>query len=165
MFEQTTGNPTLLADKAFEPTSSEERAAVLYSPTILPRAAEVLGMESEAGDGATRQARAVEYSQLAGDVGLDANALDVFAQVRAELEMNPPSAERAAEMRNKTHEHLVETYGERRAMEGIRAAQAMVKRNPRLRDYLNKTGAGDDYRIVARLVHTALQQRSNGKLK
>ncbi len=159
MFEQTTGNPTLLADKPYEPTSSEERAAVLYNPTILPRAAEVLGLEPTAGDDATRQARAVEYSQLAGDVGLDADALDVFAQVRAELEMNPPSAERAAEMRSKTHAHLVETYGERRAIEGIQAAQAMVKSNPRLRDFLNKTGAGDDYRIAARLVRQAMNKK------
>lgn len=165
MFEETTSKPTLLADKPFEPTSSEERAAVLYNPTILPRAAEVLGLESDAGDDTTRQARAVEYSQLAGAVGLDSDALDVFAQVRAELEINPPSAERAAEMRNKTHEHLVETYGERRAIEGIRAVQAMAKSNPRLREFLNKTGAGDDFRVASRLVRQALQLRANGKLK
>lgn len=165
MFDQTTSTPTLLADKAYEPTSSAERAAVLYNPTILPRAAEVLGMEADAGDDATRQARAVEYSQLAADIGLDAAALDVFAQVRAELEMRPLTAERKTEMQRKTHEHLVETYGERRAMEGLKAAQAMAKSNPRLREFLTETGAGDDYRIAARLVHTALQQRANGKLK
>lgn len=158
--------PTMLAPAATPaatpaPATSEQRAEVLYKPTILPRAAEVLSVDN----GGASLARTAEFSRLAADAGLDTNDIDVFATVRAELEIDPPTPERAAEMRRKTREHLVETYGEERANKGIRAAQAMAKRDPRLREFLNKTGAGDDYRIAARLVRQALSQQEAGKLK
>lgn len=147
---------TILTGPSPNQTTSEQRAAVLYdAPSV--SGAEVLAVDSApAGE--------ADYSQMARDIGLDENDLSVFAQVRAEHRMVPPSEGNADEMKRKTFDFLAEFYGPKGAIEGVELVQKMAKADPRLSALL-KTSVGNDHRIAARLVRLARNQKAAGKLK
>lgn len=87
-----------------------------------------------------------------------------MAQAIAEVSRNPPSAERAAQWRVDAAEALKSDYGDQ-AGEVLVDVRKLVKSDPQLSSYLQKSGAGNHPSVVRALAATAVAARKAGKLK
>lgn len=106
------------------------------------------------------------------------HAAGVWREVAADLELAPadlrelvpvfqaerPSEEVQASNRSASLQWLVAEHGDRAGF-ALEAAQALVARDPRVAALLDHSGAGDDVRVVKKIVAAALRQVASGKLK
>jgi hypothetical protein len=86
------------------------------------------------------------------------------AQAVAEVARRPPTAEKAAQWRTDAAEALKSEYGER-AGDVLADVRKLVKSDPQLSRYLEKSGAGNHPAVVRAMAATAVAARKAGKLK
>jgi hypothetical protein len=76
----------------------------------------------------------------------------------------PPPPEVQEANRSASMKWLIDQHGDR-AGHVLEAAQALVARDPRVAALLDHSGAGDNPKVVAKIVASALRQVASGKLK
>lgn len=138
-------------------------ARAMYSDTTAYASA---GIDTALGDlGITGAAAEAEHKAWAGvftDVGLTTqDAQDV---VKLAL-MDEPNAEEMQGWRGQAEASLQETYGADDWQQALADARLLVKRDPRLKDFLNRTGLGDHPHVVKLAAQRAREQIASGKLK
>lgn len=118
--------------------------------------------DSVEGEGITpelRQQAAATWREIAADLELAPTDLRELIPV---FQAPPPSAETQAANRAVAMQWLVDQYGDG-AGAALEAAQALVARDKRVSMLLDR-GAGDDVRVVKKVVASALRQVASGKL-
>ncbi len=118
--------------------------------------------DSVEGEGITpevRQQAAATWREIAADLELAPADLRELIPV---FQAPPPSAETQAANRAVAMQWLVDQYGDG-AGAALEAAQALVARDKRVSMLLDR-GAGDDVRVVKKVVASALRQVASGKL-
>lgn len=76
----------------------------------------------------------------------------------------PPTPEVQAANRTAAMKWLVAAHGDRAGF-ALEAARALIARDPRTAALLDHSGAGDDVRVVRKIVGAAMRQVQSGKLK
>lgn len=123
------------------------------------------GIDQALGElGIEGQAAEAEHKAWAGvfaDMGLD--AVDAAAMVRVGL-IDEPTPEEAAAWPEQAQAALRETFGDD-AQQALADARLLVGRDPRLKDFLNRTGLGDHPHVVKLAAQRARALIANGTLK
>jgi hypothetical protein len=120
--------------------------------------------DSVEGEGITpevRQQAAATWREIAADIELSPVEVRELIPV---FQAPPPTPDQQASNRAVAMQWLVDQYGDG-AGAALEAAQSLVARDPRVAALLEHSGAGDDPRVVKKVVAVALKQVRAGKLK
>lgn len=123
----------------------------------------VADFESVEGEGITPEVReqaAATYREIAADLELPAIEVRELAGI---FKAPRPSEEAQAANRSAAVKWLTDQHGDRAGF-ALEAARALIARDPRTAALLDHSGAGDDVRVVQKIVGSALRQLASGKL-
>lgn len=107
--------------------------------------------------------QAVELAEVAADIGFDRNDLASLAAAAAAFKAKPPTAEEQAAYRRTAVSELRAQYG-KGFTEAMDAASALAQRDPRFKQYLNRTGLANHPWAVLRLAELGLRAKTRGRL-
>jgi hypothetical protein len=127
-----------------------------YQAAGIDKALAELGIEGQAAELAHR-----EWAGVFVDAGLTPQ--DAADMVRVGL-IDEPTPEEAAAWPEQAHAALREAYGDD-AQQALADARLLVRRDPRLKDFLNRTGLGDHPAVVKLAARRARELIASGKLK
>lgn len=120
--------------------------------------------DSVEGEGITpevRQQAAATWREIAADIELSPVEVRELIPV---FQAPPPAPEVQEANRAASFKWLNEAHGDQAGF-ALAAAQALVARDPRVAALLDHSGAGDDVRVVKKVVAAALKAVASGKLK
>lgn len=104
---------------------------------------------------------AATFREIAADLTLSATDVRELVPI---FKAPPPTPEAQEANRAASFKWLNEAHGDQAGF-ALAAAQALVARDPRVAALLEKSGAGDDVRVVKKVVAAALKAVASGKLK
>lgn len=104
---------------------------------------------------------AATFREIAADLTLSATDVRELVPI---IKAPPPTPEQQASNRAVAFQWLNEAHGDQAGF-ALAAAQALVARDPRVAALLDRSGAGDDVRVVSKIVASALKLAAAGKLK
>lgn len=111
-----------------------------------------------------KSAAAAEFREIATDVGLSSpEAKMVLSEFRAAL-ASPPTLEARAAGVAEAQRQLAAKYGED-VPQVLADARALVARDPRVAQLLERSGLGDDPKMIMRMAELGRRARIAGKLK
>jgi hypothetical protein len=111
------------------------------------------------------QRQRVALGAVMTDIGMDRGDVSKLASFAAAYAAKPPTAEEKAAHERASIKTLREQYGDA-AFAGVLAdAKALVARDPRLREFMDKTGLGSHPWAISRLAELARTERGRGRLK
>lgn len=118
---------------------------------------------SPAGSDRSTGQQKVEWASVARDIGLNGNDLSTLAGYAAAYTQAPPTAEERRANELSTIRQLRMTYGPQ--FDGVfEDAKALVARDPRFMEYLNRTGLGSHPKVVMRIAELGITARGRGQL-
>lgn len=108
-----------------------------------------------------REGMAAEWRRVFGDMALrDGDAGELVGLANQALKEGGPGQEGALEARAE----LRQRYGKDGAQRKLADAQALAQRDPRLADFLEKTGLSNHPRVVELMADRAQNERTKGRL-
>lgn len=128
-----------------------------YAAAGIDKALGELGIEGQAADLAHR-----EWAGAFADMGMDAQDA---AQVVAVAMVDEPTDEQVEAWRGEAEAALQETYGADDWQQALSDARLLVKRDPRVKDFLNRTGLGSHPTVVKLAAQRARALIASGQLK
>lgn len=144
---------------------AQDSARRLYSPQatyreVLP---DTIVADVEGIDPKVATVAIAEMREMAADFGASTQDVQEFRRA-----FNSVPAEITTELRTQWHEQTVERLNAEfgsGAAAALRDAQALVRRDPRMAQMLNQSGAGDHPSLALLFARMARTARSKGKLK
>ena len=107
----------------------------------------------------TKAAIARELTNMASDIGLNADDITSLTGAARRLAIELPTAEQVTSMQRDAIDALNNAFGAN-AKAAHAATVALVGRDPRVARYLARTGLGNDPATVLRLAHIAMGKRA-----
>lgn len=143
-------------------------AAVMFKDSPIhgdaERAIESALKEHELQAPAAAQAVAQEWTPIFNDLGLNSTESAQLTEIGLSAYINPPDATLVGNWEADAKAVLKQEYGVDGAHQALADAQALIARNPTLRNYLHETGLGSHPQVVRIAAMKARDLRARGKL-
>lgn len=111
-----------------------------------------------------KQRARAEFRNIAADIGASPGEAEEFAAKTAAFLKSPPSPEAREQMRKQALREVEGQYG-KDARSMLALARRLIERDPLMKASMDRSGIGDDPRIVCMLIEKAIEQRNRGRLK
>jgi len=106
---------------------------------------------------------AVEWQRIAHDVGAVGEDVTLAVTTIQRFAANPPTDEEVETNNAKSRAELERVFGDE-AAQVLERTRALARRDPRLLDQLERSGAGSDPAVVLALAHLAQREHARGRL-
>lgn len=118
-----------------------------------------------AGSSESLQAQQVAMGAVFTDIGMGRDDVRQLATFAARYVAQPPTPEEKAAHERTALKELREQYGDAGFADALQGAKRLVLRDPRLAEFLDKTGLGSNPWVISRMADLARVQRGRGRLK
>jgi hypothetical protein len=142
-------------------TSPEAR---LYGPTVHEGVLDALKVTQPTAADDVVRAQALEWGQVARDVGASHEDVGLVVSTIRRFDIEPPTIEQEATMRTQAFKALDDAFG-KDAPRALALARALAHRDSRLLEMLDKSGAGNDPKVLVAMARLALSEEMRGRLK
>ena len=105
------------------------------------------------------------WASVATDLGFSRDDLTTLARFAAENKAKPPTPDELRQHALTSVQELRQQYGDAAFDEALAGAKALAQRDPRLCEFLDKSGLASNPWVVARMAELARTSRNRATLK
>lgn len=153
--------PEIKAERDADPLRKVYSAQVQYRD-IIPDTA--LDDDADAADlpAEVRKALIVESREMAADLGMTKDDIEIFRAVGASIKEQPPTDEQCIEWQDQAIDLLNAEFGQG-AKQALRDARKFAQKDKRLSMALDRNGFGDHPKIVLTVARLAAKAKANSR--